>query len=319
MRFVSSGTEAAMSAVRVARAATEARQDRQVRRLLSRTRGRLPGEGRIGRDDARRADEPGRPGRRRRPTRCSRATTISTRSSAVIDGNRGQIAAIIVEPIAGNMGLVPPRDGFLAGLRAICDREQALLVFDEVISGFRAAARRRPAGVRRPAGPDVPRQDHRRRAAGRGLRRPRRRDGAGRAGRTRVSGGDAVGQSAGDDRRAVVARNSCRPGCTGTSPGSARSWPRASPTRRALRMCRMQVNAFGSLLTPFFIDRASHRLRVGADRRHRRVRAILQRHAGARHLPAAVAVRSLVPLRRAHASGTWTRRSKRRKEADARW
>ena len=49
------------------------------------------------------------------------------------------IAAIIVEPIAGNMGVVPPAEGFLAGLRGICDEYGALLIFDEVISGFRAA------------------------------------------------------------------------------------------------------------------------------------------------------------------------------------
>jgi glutamate-1-semialdehyde 2,1-aminomutase len=47
---------------------------------------------------------------------------------------------MIVEPIAGNMGVVPPREGFLPGLRTICDREGILLVFDEVISGFRAGA-----------------------------------------------------------------------------------------------------------------------------------------------------------------------------------
>lgn len=51
----------------------------------------------------------------------------------------GQIACIIVEPIAGNMGLVLPQDGFLEGLRKICDEEGIVLLFDEVISGFRAA------------------------------------------------------------------------------------------------------------------------------------------------------------------------------------
>jgi glutamate-1-semialdehyde 2,1-aminomutase len=56
----------------------------------------------------------------------------------VVRANPGQIAAIVVEPIAGNMGLVPPRDGFLAALRSLCDREGILLIFDEVISGFRA-------------------------------------------------------------------------------------------------------------------------------------------------------------------------------------
>jgi glutamate-1-semialdehyde 2,1-aminomutase len=52
---------------------------------------------------------------------------------------RGEIAAVIVEPIAGNMGLVPPLPGFLAGLRDLCDRHGALLIFDEVMTGFRVA------------------------------------------------------------------------------------------------------------------------------------------------------------------------------------
>ena len=49
------------------------------------------------------------------------------------------MAAIIVEPIAGNMGVIPPADGYLQGLRALCDEFGALLVFDEVITGFRAS------------------------------------------------------------------------------------------------------------------------------------------------------------------------------------
>jgi glutamate-1-semialdehyde 2,1-aminomutase len=49
------------------------------------------------------------------------------------------LAAIIVEPVAGNMGVVPPADGFLAALRQLCDASGALLVFDEVITGFRVA------------------------------------------------------------------------------------------------------------------------------------------------------------------------------------
>jgi glutamate-1-semialdehyde 2,1-aminomutase len=58
----------------------------------------------------------------------------------LFDANRGRIAALIVEPVAGNMGVVPPADGFLAGLRRLCTAHGALLVFDEVISGFRASA-----------------------------------------------------------------------------------------------------------------------------------------------------------------------------------
>jgi len=51
--------------------------------------------------------------------------------------NKGQIAAVIVEPLAANMGVVPPKQGFLQSLREICTAEGALLIFDEVITGFR--------------------------------------------------------------------------------------------------------------------------------------------------------------------------------------
>jgi glutamate-1-semialdehyde 2,1-aminomutase len=66
----------------------------------------------------------------------------------LFDAHRGQIAALIVEPIAGNMGVVPPADGFLHALRDICTAEKSVLVFDEVISGFRAA----PGGAQQLAG-----------------------------------------------------------------------------------------------------------------------------------------------------------------------
>ncbi|MCL4144331.1 UNVERIFIED_CONTAM: hypothetical protein GTU68_036454, partial [Idotea baltica] len=50
-----------------------------------------------------------------------------------------QIAAIIVEPVAGNMNLIPPKDGFLQGLREVCDQHSSVLIFDEVMTGFRVA------------------------------------------------------------------------------------------------------------------------------------------------------------------------------------
>lgn len=59
--------------------------------------------------------------------------------SRLFDANPGQIAAVIVEPVAANMGVVPPAEGFLEGLRRLCDRHGALLIFDEVITGFRLA------------------------------------------------------------------------------------------------------------------------------------------------------------------------------------
>ena len=50
-----------------------------------------------------------------------------------------EVAAIIIEPVAGNMGCIPPQEGFLEGLRALCDQNGALLIFDEVMTGFRLA------------------------------------------------------------------------------------------------------------------------------------------------------------------------------------
>ena len=60
--------------------------------------------------------------------------------SALCDANPEQIAAIIVEPVAGNMGCIPPAQGFLEGLRDLCDAHGILLIFDEVMTGFRLAA-----------------------------------------------------------------------------------------------------------------------------------------------------------------------------------
>ncbi|MGH2643524.1 MAG: glutamate-1-semialdehyde 2,1-aminomutase [Chitinophagaceae bacterium] len=57
----------------------------------------------------------------------------------LVNENKNEIAAIIVEPVAGNMGCVLPKDGFLKGLRKICDENNILLVFDEVMTGFRLA------------------------------------------------------------------------------------------------------------------------------------------------------------------------------------
>jgi len=138
VRFVSSGTEAAMSAVRVARAATG--RDR-----ILKFEGCYHGHAdsflvKAG-SGALTLGTPTSPG-------VTRGTSADTLVGAYndlesvrrcFDANRDQIAAVIVEPIAGNMGVVPPADGFLAGLREISANAGALLIFDEVISGFRAA------------------------------------------------------------------------------------------------------------------------------------------------------------------------------------
>lgn len=58
----------------------------------------------------------------------------------LVDDNKGEIAAIIIEPVAGNMGCILPKEGFLEGLRSICDKEGIVFIFDEVMTGFRLAA-----------------------------------------------------------------------------------------------------------------------------------------------------------------------------------
>ena len=58
---------------------------------------------------------------------------------ALLEANKNEIAAIIIEPVAGNMGCIPPKNGFLEDLRKVCDEHGTLLVFDEVMTGFRLA------------------------------------------------------------------------------------------------------------------------------------------------------------------------------------
>ena len=139
VRFVSSGTEAAMSAVRVARAATK--RDKIVK-FAGCYHGHADSFLVQAGSGAMTLGVPNSPGV---PAAAAADTLIANYNDAesvdaLTSTYRGQIAAIIVEPVAGNMGVVPPRDGFLQELRSICDRDGIVLIFDEVISGFRAAA-----------------------------------------------------------------------------------------------------------------------------------------------------------------------------------
>jgi glutamate-1-semialdehyde 2,1-aminomutase len=138
IRFVSSGTEATMSAIRVARAATG-------RDKIIKFAGCYHGHGdgflvKAG-SGALTLGVPTSPGV---PKGVAADTLLAAYNDLhsvemVCQANTNQIAAIIVEPIAGNMGVVPPAEGFLTGLRELCTRHGALLIFDEVISGFRIA------------------------------------------------------------------------------------------------------------------------------------------------------------------------------------
>jgi glutamate-1-semialdehyde 2,1-aminomutase len=138
VRMVNSGTEATMSAIRLARAATG-------REGILKFEGCYHGHGdsfliRAGSGALTMGipDSPGVPGALAALTHVARYNDLDS-VSRILDSEPGRIAAVIVEPVAGNMGVVPPARGFLAGLRELCDRAQALLVFDEVMTGFRVA------------------------------------------------------------------------------------------------------------------------------------------------------------------------------------
>lgn len=138
VRFVSSGTEAAMSAVRVARAAIK-------REKIIKFEGCYHGHAdaflvQAG-SGALTLGMPTSPGVTVGAAEDTLIAHYNDLASVrrVFEANRQQVAALIVEPIAGNMGLVPPAAGFLQGLRDLCSEFGAILIFDEVISGFRAA------------------------------------------------------------------------------------------------------------------------------------------------------------------------------------
>jgi glutamate-1-semialdehyde 2,1-aminomutase len=138
VRFVSSGTEAAMSAVRVARASTGCDRIIKFEGCYHGHADAFLVQAGSGAMTLGVPTSPGVPSGAARDTLLARYNDLDS-VEAIFAQNRNQIAAVFVEPIAGNMGVVPPGPGFLEGLRALCDREHALLVFDEVISGFRAA------------------------------------------------------------------------------------------------------------------------------------------------------------------------------------
>jgi len=136
VRMVNSGTEAVMSAVRLARGATG--RDRIIKfegcyhghsdaMLVNAGSSALAG---------------GHPSSAGVPVGAAKDTLTAQFNDlasveALFAANPGQVAAVIVEPVAANMGVVGPAPGFLEGLRALCDKYGALLIFDEVITGFR--------------------------------------------------------------------------------------------------------------------------------------------------------------------------------------
>ncbi|MGA2284895.1 MAG: glutamate-1-semialdehyde 2,1-aminomutase [Dehalococcoidia bacterium] len=138
VRFVNSGSEATMSALRLARAFTG-------RDKIVKFEGGYHGHGdgllvRAGSGVATLGlpDSPGVPASYAQETLVARYNDVES-VERLFERHAGKIAAVIVEPVAGNMGVVAPQPGFLASLREITRRDSALLLFDEVITGFRVA------------------------------------------------------------------------------------------------------------------------------------------------------------------------------------
>ena len=138
VRMVNSGTEAVMSALRLARGATGRSKiikfagcyhGHSDSMLVKAGSGALTGGA---------PDSAGVPAEIGGDTLTANYNDLDS-VRRLLQANPAQVAAVIVEPVAANMGVVPPQDGFLQGLRALCDEFGSLLIFDEVITGFRLA------------------------------------------------------------------------------------------------------------------------------------------------------------------------------------
>ena len=229
--------------------------------------------------------------------------------------NRGQIAAVIVEPIAGNMGVVPPRDRFLEGLRALCNRDGIILIFDEVITGFRVA----PGGAQQALqvradltclgkiiGGGLPVGAYGGRADLMELVSP-----AGPVYQAGTLSGNPLAMTAG-----LWSLEALSPGLyrhlakLGATDGWSRR--RRATGRSAAADQRIRIGADTVLYRT-----AGSRLRVGVDLRHRAICSVLPRDAGEGRLSTAVAVRRLVPLRGPHGARCRSHRAGGRRSIQA--
>lgn len=138
VRMVSSGTEATMSAIRLARGYTGRDKILKFSGCYHGHADSLLVKAGSGAATFGVPDSPGVPADFAKHTLTADYNSIESVKKLVAE-NSGNIACIIVEPVAGNMGTVPPKEGFLEGLREICSAEGIILIFDEVMSGFRVA------------------------------------------------------------------------------------------------------------------------------------------------------------------------------------
>jgi len=138
VRMVSSGTEAVMSAIRLARGYTGRDKIIKFEGCYHGHSDSLLVKAGSGALTFGQPSSPGVPADLAKHTLIADYNDLNSVKQLFVS-NKNQIACVIVEPVAGNMGVVLPEEGFLSGLRELCSNEGALLIFDEVITGFRLA------------------------------------------------------------------------------------------------------------------------------------------------------------------------------------
>jgi len=138
IRFVNSGTEACMSAVRLARGYTNKDKIIKFEGCYHGHSDSFLIQAGSGAVTFGTPNSPGVTAGTAKDTLLARYNDLEN-VKEIIEANRDTIACIIIEPVAGNMGCIPPKKGFLEGLRKLCDKYEILLVFDEVMTGFRLA------------------------------------------------------------------------------------------------------------------------------------------------------------------------------------
>ncbi|MCD6426252.1 MAG: glutamate-1-semialdehyde 2,1-aminomutase [Anaerolineales bacterium] len=136
LRFVNSGTEATMSALRLARAFTKRNKIIKFEGCYHGHADMLLVQAGSGVATLGLPDSPGVPPATVQDTLVARYNDLDT-VELLFNQFPGEIAAVIIEPVAGNMGVVPPVEGFLEGLRSVTQQNESLLIFDEVMTGFR--------------------------------------------------------------------------------------------------------------------------------------------------------------------------------------
>ncbi len=136
IRFVNSGTEACMSAIRLARGFTKSDKIIKFAGCYHGHSDSFLIQAGSGASTFGTPNSPGVTQGTAKDTLLANYNDIEN-VKALFESNKNEIAAIIVEPVAGNMGCIPPKKGFLEGLRQVCSENGALLIFDEVMTGFR--------------------------------------------------------------------------------------------------------------------------------------------------------------------------------------